>query len=209
MAAIAVRLAQAGAHVAVNYLSRRAEAEEVAAQIRQLGRKAIAIQADVRSSQEVQRLIAAVTAELGPPLVLVNNAGITRPQPLSEISERDWDEILSANLKSSFLVTQAAVGAMRAERWGRIVMISSVAAHLGGVVGPHYAASKAGMIGMAHYYARALVSEGITVNTVSPALISSPSGASAKPRRSPTRWRCWRATVTSRAKRSTSTAAGT
>ncbi|RPI08863.1 MAG: SDR family oxidoreductase, partial [Acidobacteriales bacterium] len=110
-------------------------------------------------------------SELGPLAILVNIAGITRPQPLSEISEQDWDEIISANLKSAFLVTQAALETMRAQQWGRIINISSVAAHLGGVVGPHYAASKAGMIGMAHFYARALVKEGITVNTVSPALI--------------------------------------
>ena len=169
--AIALRLAGAGASIAVNYLSRAAEAEEVAAQVRQLGAKAVAIQADVRRPEEVQRLVASTTSELGPVAILVNNAGITRPQPMAEITEQDWEEVIAANLKSSFLVTQAVLGGMRSRRWGRIVMISSVAAHLGGVVGPHYAASKAGMIGMAHYYARALAAEGITVNSISPALI--------------------------------------
>lgn len=169
--AIAVRLAQAGASVAVNYLSRAAEAEETAVQVRRLGRKAVALKADVRSSGDVQRLVETTSAALGPPSILVNNAGVTRPQPLAEISERDWDEIIAANLKSGFLVTQAVLGAMRSQQWGRIIMISSVAAHLGGVVGPHYAASKAGLIGMAHFYARALVKEGITVNAISPALI--------------------------------------
>ena len=169
--AVALRLAKAGADIAVNYLSRTAEAEETAAQVRRLGRKAVAIQADVRRIQDVQRLVEITGRGLGPPLILVNNAGVTRPQPLAEITEHDWDEIIGANLKSSFLITQAALGAMRAATWGRIIMISSVAAHLGGVVGPHYAASKAGMIGMAHFYARALVKEGITVNTISPALI--------------------------------------
>jgi 3-oxoacyl-[acyl-carrier protein] reductase len=169
--AIAMALAGAGASVAVNYLSRAGEAEEVAAEIRRLGGQGIAIQADVRRSEDVQRLIETTNSELGPLAILVNNAGITRPQPLGEITERDWDEIISANLKSAFLVTQAALETMRVQRWGRIINISSVAAHLGGVVGPHYAASKAGMIGMAHFYARALVKEGITVNTISPALI--------------------------------------
>jgi len=169
--AIALGLAKAGAEVAVNYLSRAAEAEEVAARIRQLGRKAVALQSDVRRPEDVLRLVRTATAELGPPAILVNNAGIARPQPIAEITEQDWDDIITSNLKSSFLVTQAVLGAMRSQRWGRIIMISSVAAHLGGVVGPHYAASKAGMIGMAHFYARALVGEGITVNTISPALI--------------------------------------
>ncbi len=169
--AIAVGLAQAGASVAVNYVTRAAEAEEVAARIRQLGRQAVAVQADVRRPEDVLRLVRTATAELGPPAILVNNAGIARPQPIAEITEQDWDDIVTANLKSSFLVTQAALGAMRAQRWGRVIMISSVAAHLGGVVGPHYAASKAGMIGMAHFYARVLAGEGITVNTISPALI--------------------------------------
>ena len=112
-----------------------------------------------------------LASELGPIAILVNNAGITRPQPIDEITEQDWDEILAVNLKSSFLVTQAVLETMRAQRWGRIIKISSVAAQLGGVVGPHYAASKAGMIGLTHFYARALVKEGITVNTIAPALI--------------------------------------
>jgi 3-oxoacyl-[acyl-carrier protein] reductase len=169
--AVARALAEAGASVTVNYLSHAAEAEEVADSIRRLGGQALAVQADVRRQDDVRRLVETTTLELGPVGILVNSAGITRPQPLSEITELDWDEILAANLKSSFLMTQAALETMRAQRWGRIIMISSVAAHLGGVVGPHYAASKAGMIGMAHYYARALAKECITVNTISPALI--------------------------------------
>ena len=169
--AVAGALAEAGASVTVNYLSHAAEAEEVADSIRRLGGQALAVQADVRRHDDVRRLVETTTLELGPVGILVNNAGVTRPQPLSEITEQDWDAILAANLKSAFLVTQAALETMRAQRWGRIIMISSVAAHLGGVVGPHYAASKAGMIGMAHFYARALVKECITVNTISPALI--------------------------------------
>jgi 3-oxoacyl-[acyl-carrier protein] reductase len=169
--AVALALAEAGTSVAVNYLSRAAEAEEVVDSIRRLGGKALAVQADVRRQDEVRRLVETTTAELGPIAILVNNAGTLRPQPIAEITEQDWNEIIAANLTSSFLVTQAALETMRAQQWGRIIMISSVAAHLGGVVGPHYAASKAGMIGMAHFYARALVKEGITVNSISPALI--------------------------------------
>lgn len=169
--ACALALAERGADVAVNYLSRRDAAEETVERIRKREGRAFAIQGDVRNPAEVRRMVEAAQAELGPIGILVNNAGITRPQPLEDITEEDWDSILAANLKSSFLLTQAVIGGMRAQRWGRIIMMSSVAAHLGGVVGPHYAASKAGMIGMAHFYARALVKDGITVNAVSPALI--------------------------------------
>ncbi len=171
--AIAMALARAGASVVVNYLSRAVEAEEVAAAIRRLGRQALPVQADVRLPEDVRRLVDTGQAELGPLAILVNNAGVSRPQPIAEITEQDWDDIVGANLKSSFLVTQACLESMRAQRWGRIINISSVAAHLGGVVGPHYAASKAGMVGLAHYYARVLAKEGITANTISPALIES------------------------------------
>jgi 3-oxoacyl-[acyl-carrier protein] reductase len=169
--AAALALARNGADVAVSYLGRRPEAEDVTACIRQIGRKSLAIQADIRSRAEADRLVQTVNGQLGPVSILVNNAGVARPQKIADITEQDWDDVVDTNLKSSFMVTQAVLETMRAARWGRIINISSVAAHLGGVVGPHYAASKAGMIGLTHYYAMALVKEGITVNTVSPALI--------------------------------------
>ncbi|MCL6545402.1 MAG: 3-oxoacyl-ACP reductase FabG [Bryobacteraceae bacterium] len=169
--ACALALAEAGARVAVHYRTSEAGARETVEAIRRGGGEAVAVCADLRSAAEVRRLVDSVHEQLGPVDILVNNAGITRPQPLAEITEQDWDELISSNLKSAFLVTQAVLDSMRNRRWGRIIMISSVAAHLGGIVGPHYAASKAGMIGMAHYYARALVQDGITVNTISPALI--------------------------------------
>jgi 3-oxoacyl-[acyl-carrier protein] reductase len=116
-------------------------------------------------------MITRVRAELGPVGILVNNAGIARPQPIDQISEADWDELIDVNLKSAFLVTQAVLPEMRRSHWGRIINLSSVAAQFGGVVGPHYAASKAGMIGLTHSYANLLAKEGITVNAVAPALI--------------------------------------
>jgi 3-oxoacyl-[acyl-carrier protein] reductase len=169
--AIAVALAQAGANVAVNYRSREQEAKETCAEIEKLGRNAIAVAADVSAAAEISRLVETVKAELGPVEILVNNAGVTRPQPIDEITEQDWDEILAVNLKSMFLVTQAVLPKMRAARWGRIINLSSVAAQLGGVVGPHYAASKAGAIGLTHSYAHLLAKEGITVNAIAPALV--------------------------------------
>ena len=103
--------------------------------------------------------------------ILVNNAGIARPQPFDQITEQDWDEVLAVNLKSVFLVTQAVLPGMRAAKWGRIINLSSVAAQTGGVIGPHYAASKAGIHGLTHSYAALLAKEGITVNAIAPALI--------------------------------------
>jgi 3-oxoacyl-[acyl-carrier protein] reductase len=116
-------------------------------------------------------MVDVVERSLGAPLILVNNAGIARVQPVEEVSEHDWDEILRVNLKSVFLVTQRVLPAMRTAQFGRIINLSSVAAQLGGVVGPHYAASKAGMIGITHSYASLLAKEGITANAIAPALI--------------------------------------
>jgi 3-oxoacyl-[acyl-carrier protein] reductase len=169
--AIALGLAAHGADLVVNFHSRPGDAENVCARIRELGRRAVAIQADVSVASAVATLIAGVQTAFGDVDILVNNAGISRPQPLEAISERDWDEILAVNLKSMFLVTQAVLPAMRKRRWGRIINLSSVAAQLGGVVGPHYAASKAGCLGLTHSYAALLAKEGITANAIAPALV--------------------------------------
>lgn len=170
-AAAALALAKAGANVAVNYRCRNEEAEKVCSAIRASGGHAISLAADVSKSAAVAEMITRVQAELGPVGILINNAGIARPQPIDQISEADWDELIDVNLKSAFLVTQAVLPEMRRARWGRIINLSSVAAQFGGVVGPHYAASKAGMIGLTHSYANLLAKEGITVNAIAPALI--------------------------------------
>ena len=169
--AIALALAREGADIVVNYRSRQKEAEQVTEAVTEMGRKAVAVQADVSAAAGIRRLIDTANERLGSPLILVNNAGIARVQTIEEITEHDWDELIDTNLKSCFLLTQAAVPAMRAAGWGRIVNLSSVAAHIGGIVGAHYAASKAGMLGLTHYFASALVKEGITANAISPALV--------------------------------------
>jgi 3-oxoacyl-[acyl-carrier protein] reductase len=129
------------------------------------------VQADVSNSSEVSRMVKAVGQELGTIEILVNNAGIARRYPWDQVPEDGWDEIMSINLKSAFLVTQALLPGMRARKWGRIINISSGAAATGGVVGPFYAASKAGMLGLTHGYASLTLKEGITVNAVAPSLI--------------------------------------
>jgi 3-oxoacyl-[acyl-carrier protein] reductase len=170
--AAAIALARAGAHVAVHFHTRESDAHDVQRDIHALGRQSIVVQADVSKADHVTGLVHAVESGLGTIDILVNNAGITRPQPIEAITERDWDELIAVNLKSIFLVTQAALPAMRPKRWGRIVNLSSVAAQLGGVVGPHYAASKAGVLGLTHAYAALLAKEGITVNAIAPALVA-------------------------------------
>jgi 3-oxoacyl-[acyl-carrier protein] reductase len=169
--AIALALAAAGADVAVNYHKEETAAEQVCSQIVKLSRRAIPIRADVALSPEVESLVATVERELGPVEILVNNAGISQLKPFAELNEADWDQILDINLKSAFLVTQRVLPGMRSRRWGRIINLSSVAAQTGGVIGPHYAASKAGLIGLTHSYATLLAKEGITANAIAPALI--------------------------------------
>jgi len=181
-AAIAVELARAGADVVVHYRTRLDEAREVAEAVRACGRQSTLVQADVGSTTEIARL----AKEAGHVDILINNAGIAKPQPLENITESDWDEVLDTNLKSCFLLTQAVLPGMRAQKWGRIVNLSSVAAQVGGVVGPHYAASKAGMHGLTHFYASRLAKEGITVNAIAPALIATEM-VSANPNATPDR----------------------
>jgi len=169
--ATAIALAQAGCDIVVNYLQAADRAQEVAEQVQLLGRRAVAIQADVSEENDVARLVAQARNALGPIDILVNNAGIVHSKPIEELTPSDWNRVISQNLTSAFLMTQAVLPDMRRRQWGRIIMLSSVAAQTGGVIGPHYAASKAGMIGLAHSYANLLAKEGITSNAIAPALI--------------------------------------
>jgi len=164
-------LARAGADVAVNYRERTDAANAVCGEIKKLRRKAIAVQADVSIAAEVKRMVAEVEERVGGIDILVNNAAIAHPRKLEEITEAEWDKVLTVNLKSVFLVTQAVIGGMRQRKWGRIINLSSVAAQTGGAVGAHYAASKAGIMGLTHSCAASFVREGITVNAIAPALI--------------------------------------
>jgi 3-oxoacyl-[acyl-carrier protein] reductase len=166
-----VALAHAGCDVAVNYLRAAVDAAAVVKDVEALGRRAVAVQADVSRDQEVTRIVHEVEQKLGGVDVLVNNAGINPGKPLAELTLADWRETIDANLTSAFLVSQAVVPGMRERRFGRLIFLSSVAAQTGGVIGPHYAASKAGMLGLMHSYANLLVKEGITSNAIAPALI--------------------------------------
>ncbi|UFS70459.1 SDR family oxidoreductase [Geomonas sp. RF6] len=175
--AIACALAEAGADVAIVYRSNEAAAYQVRDAIRSLGRRGVALHCDVSRSAEVSAAVEGIHRELGAISIVVNNAGIAQMRTMDEITEGDWDEVLAVNLKGAFLVTQASLPGMRGARWGRIISISSVAAQVGGVVGMHYAASKAGIIGLTHYYAAYLANEGITANAIAPGAIDTEMAA--------------------------------
>jgi len=170
--AIAVALAGCGAAVAVNYQSRSDAAAAAVAEIEAAGGRAIALQADVSDPDRAEALAAQTVAALGPVDILVNNAGIgLRAERLEALDLATWQHTLATNLTSAFVLTQAVLPGMRARKWGRIINISSVAAQTGGSVGPHYAASKAGLIGLTHGFATAVVKDGVTVNAIAMALI--------------------------------------
>ncbi len=169
---IAVALGQAGADVAINYRTHAAEAEAVATEIRALGRRAIAVPADVRDTAAVESLMSTVTATLGELHILVNNAGVAGPGLLAEIGDDDWDLILDVNLKGAFLCCRAAVPRILAAGGGSIVNIGSNAGRTGGT--PHqvaYAASKAGLDGLTKALSRELVRQGVRVNCVAPTTV--------------------------------------
>ena len=169
--AVALALAEAGADVAVNYRQQAQAADEVVGAVRAAGRRAIAVCADVSAGQAVAAMTQTIERDLGGIDILVNNAGIAIIRGVDDLTEADFDLTLAVNLKSAFLCTQAVLPRMRAQRWGRIVNISSGAARGAGGIGVHYNASKAGMEGLTRGYAARLVKQGITVNAVAPSLI--------------------------------------
>jgi 3-oxoacyl-[acyl-carrier protein] reductase len=168
---IALALAGAGCDVAVNYVSREADARATAAAIEAVGRRSFVVQGDVSRSADVTTLVAAVETALGPVDILVNNAGRAAFESIDQMTEASFNETLQVNLTSIFLMTQAVLPKMRARKWGRIINMASVAAQAGSMLAVHYSAAKAGVIGATKSYARLLAKEGITVNAIAPALI--------------------------------------
>jgi 3-oxoacyl-[acyl-carrier protein] reductase len=169
--AIALGLAAEGCDVAVNYVSREADARRTADAIEALGRRALVVRGNVANGAEVTALVATVEQGLGPVDVLVNNAGAAKFESLEQMTEQSWNECLQLNLTSVFLLTQTVLPGMRARKWGRIINLTSVAAQAGSVMAVHYSAAKAGVIAATKSYARLLAKEGVTVNAISPALI--------------------------------------
>jgi len=169
--AIAMALAEAGFAAGINYVKNKDAAEEVLGQIEAGGGKAIIIQADITDPAQVKAMFKETREQLGPVAVLVNNAGILKHTPMALLGEKDWDAVLDTNLKGSFNCSKEAVRDMMREKWGRIINISSAAGRLGEALGSHYAAAKAGLLGLTKSSARELAPYGITVNAVAPGFI--------------------------------------
>jgi len=170
--AIALRLAEDGFAVAVNYASNAALAEDVVASIEAAGGEAIAVGADVADPGAVAELFESVTNELGPVAVLVNNAGITDDGLVLRMADDQWQRVLDTNLTSVYLCTKMALRGMLRAKKGRIVNISSVSGIAGNPGQANYAASKAGVIGFTKSVAKEVGSRGITVNAVAPGFIA-------------------------------------
>jgi 3-oxoacyl-[acyl-carrier protein] reductase len=169
--ATAQRLAKSGADIVINYRSNTNAANEAKASIEALGRRCIAIQADVSQEEDVTRLFAEANAALGPITILVNNAGTTRDKLILQMSLADFEHVLDSNLRSTFLCTRAALRGMMKARWGRIVNVSSVAGLLGSAGQANYGASKAAIIALTLSTAREMASRNITANAVAPGFI--------------------------------------
>jgi 3-oxoacyl-[acyl-carrier protein] reductase len=179
-AATAARLAADGMAVAVLDQD-RALAEATAGKIEAVGGTAIPVQADVAEPGQVAKAVATVAAELGPPTVLVNNAGVTRDRPFCDLTVDDWDIVANVNLRGPFLMAQQVRLHQAEAGWGRIVNLSSVAA-LGTRNQANYCAAKAGIHGLTKALAIELGPEGITVNAVAPGYIATDLTASAAER---------------------------
>jgi 3-oxoacyl-[acyl-carrier protein] reductase len=157
--------------VAFTYSAHAAEAERLVAEARAAGLDALALAGDLADPDTPGRLVEQTTAAFGPIEVLIPNAGYARQQAYTEVDLASWDRTLAVNLRAPFLLAQAVLPGMVSRGYGRVLFLSSVAAFTGGVVGPHYAASKAGLHGLVHYLAARVARQGVTVNALAPALI--------------------------------------
>lgn len=168
--AIALALAQAGMDVAVTFRERSAEAAAVAGEIRERGRRALAVQLDVSSRQSVRRAFARCLEELGGLDALVNSAGVLQQKPFLSLTDEDWDRTLAVNLTGTFLCCQEGLPILLDRGGGAIVNIASVGGQIGGSLAVHYAASKAGVISLTRSLAR-VGAPSVRVNCVAPGLI--------------------------------------
>jgi 3-oxoacyl-[acyl-carrier protein] reductase len=168
---LSLRLAAAGATVGVHYSSSRIAAGRVVASIIDGGGRAAAFPADLGDPDATACLVDSVERELGPIHVLAANAGLSRPASYEDVDAAAFDETVAVSLCAPYLLARRVLPGMRTRQFGRILFTSTVAALTGGIVGPHYAASKAGLHGLTHFLASRVAGDGVTVNAIAPALI--------------------------------------
>ena len=171
--AIALKLADQGADIAIHYRRSKTEAEQVVSEISATGRRAMACPAELTEKREIEKLFGAVEKAFGRLDILVNNAGMFSPARIDELTEEQWDTMLDSNLKAQFMCAQAAVPLMQRNGRGRIINLSSIGGILAWPKYTHYCVSKAGVIMLTRCLARALAPE-ITVNCVAPGTITFP-----------------------------------
>ena len=169
--AICLQLVKMGAKVVINYVSRPDAAEETKAQVEAMGGECVVVKFDVSKTSEVQEAFKAITAECGRIDILVCNAGVTRDGLLATMKEEAWDQVMAVNLKGAFNCIKAGCRPMMKQRWGRIVIITSVVGFAGNAGQANYSAAKAGLVGLTRSSAREFASRGITVNCVAPGYI--------------------------------------
>ena len=169
--ATALALARQGFAVAVNYQTSRDQAEEVCSAIRASGGQSMAVQANVIYEDEVIHMVKAIRDKLGPPSILINNAGITRDKSFIKMTRLMWDEVLGVNLTGPFTVTQVLLPGMIEQGWGRIINLASIVGLVGNFGQANYAVTKGGIISFTMTLARELARKGITVNAVAPGYI--------------------------------------
>jgi 3-oxoacyl-[acyl-carrier protein] reductase len=169
--ALVRELASAGAAVAVCYGTRPEPAERLAEEVVSRGGSALAVGGDLSDPAAPARLVAAAERALGPVDLLVANHGMLRPRRWDDVSLEEWDVHVEVNLRAPFLLAQRVLPGMVERGFGRVLFVSSIAGLTGGVVGPHYAASKAGLHGLTHALASQVAASGATVNAIAPALI--------------------------------------
>jgi 3-oxoacyl-[acyl-carrier protein] reductase len=168
--AIALMYAKEGADVVVNYHSNHAAAKETVAEIEKLGRKGVAIAADVADHSQAHNMVVDCVAELGGIDIVVNNAGVSKPSMLLKMKEEYWDAIINIHLKAAFNTTQAAGLYMKEQKSGKIINVISTAGIFGTVGQINYASAKAGIIGFTKSAARELGRYGVNVNVVCPGI---------------------------------------
>ena len=170
--AVALRLAEKGVKVAVNFNTSADAAEQVASAIREKGVEAMTVHADVGRLDQVGEMMESVNDAWGQVDILVNNAGIIDDTLMVRMSDEQWESVLSTNLNGTFYCTRAVLRTMLRQRWGRIISIGSVVGLRGNAGQVNYAASKAGIVGFTKALAKEVATRGITVNAVTPGYIS-------------------------------------